>query len=213
MLRFADVGLPFALFEAPISAADPADVVETGTCAVCTDRARYLFAGACYGCFRAGRVDHSIDTELGVVGRAQAEAGTIDGVPLDDPRELAGYDLVPQPVDRAFPRERTYAVRIPVAELRELVTTPRYATRRGTRWLFHCGRPCVFLGAVTVDLLAQLAGSSAREPMATALAALVGVPATDGADLLDALAADALGVHAFRCRTCAGLRAHRDGDG
>jgi uncharacterized protein CbrC (UPF0167 family) len=205
--RFDDFGFPFVLYQGPV---ETADVEDTGICAACGDRARFLFAKACYGCFRAGRADHAIDTELGVVGRAEAEAGLTRGVPLDDPRELAGYDLVPRPVDPAYPRERAYAVRIPVAELRELVTTPRYATRHGTRWLFHCGRPCIFVGPVTPDLLAQATGSTDRAILARAIAALVGAPDPDGLDLLEALEADTISAYAFRCQTCGRLRGHHE---
>ena len=207
MARFDDFGFPFVLYQGPV---ESADVEDTGTCAACGDRARFLFAKTCYGCFRAGRADHTIDTELGMVRTADAERGMTHGLALDDPRELDGYELVEHPSDPAFPRERWYSVKLPVEELRELVRTPRYHTANGERWLFHCGRPCVFLGGVTPELLAEAGPGSARADVAHALAALLGAPPADGPELLDALEDDALVTYVFRCRTCARLRGHHE---
>jgi hypothetical protein len=201
MQTFDDLGLPFPLFRAPIShaAIDP-----PGACLICGQEAAVRFRRACYQCFRGGKVDHAIDTELGMVRRIDAAKGLTYGIPLGSPGQLADYDLVPHPVDPHFPDERWYSVRVASEYLVELIRTPKYHTWQGESWRFCCRRPCLFLGS-----LPELAFRAADKPLFEAMAAWLQAPDWDS------IAKEKFGCsiyYVFQCPVCNSLRYHQDID-
>lgn len=205
MPRFSDVGLDFPLFQGPI---EDAVVQGSGKCSECGKAALYRFDDACYSCFRAGRTDHTTDTEHGMVSSEDAERGMTNGIPLD-PHHLPNLPLVAHPVDPSFPDDRWYSVEYKVEDLRELTRTPAYHTWQGEQWLFCCGRPAVFVGTLNRGLLAELVSEAGIPPDAM-LAHLLSLPEDDVPDLPSAIDHGSVGVYVFRCQECSGLRAHYD---
>ena len=112
------------------------------------------FSQLCYECFREGKADNALNTEIGLVTRDEAEAGITHGIPLRDPGKLqrAGYELTPHPVDPRFPTETWYGVHVDREGLLELLRTPSYYTWQGESWLFCCKRPMVFRGSIPSGL-------------------------------------------------------------
>jgi uncharacterized protein CbrC (UPF0167 family) len=151
MTTFSECGLNFPLFEAPI---EDAVVHGPGECSWCGEPALFLFEAACYSCFRDGRVDHTIDTEHGMVRPEDAERGMTHGIPFDL-KNLPNLQLVPHPVDPDFPNEHWYSVRHKVEDLTELTRTPAYHALQGEQWLFCCGRPAIFIGSLKKQRLIE----------------------------------------------------------
>lgn len=200
-VRFSDKDMPFRLFEAPI---ELASVKEAGSCGACGAGAAYLFGGTCYACFREGKARQTIDTELGMVQPDDAERGMTHGIPLSDPGELAEYELVPQPVDPNFPDEHWYSVKIDSEELRELTRTPKYLSWQGERWLFCCGKPCVFTGQLTYQTI------DAMEQAVVTIATIFGESVEQAEHIIDHIEDDSLGTYLFRCQVCSRVRGHYD---
>jgi len=147
--NFTHLEMPFPLFEADIHAAC---VDAAGPCAVCDMHATMRFGGACYACFRAGKVDHAVDTVLGLVRREDAQAGCTHGIPLvalQRRADFRDYNIIAHPVDPAFPDEAWVSVVIDRERLVELSRTPTYRSRQGERWEFCCQLPCVFTGPLS----------------------------------------------------------------
>jgi uncharacterized protein CbrC (UPF0167 family) len=144
-VKFDELGMPFKLFEAPVSSA-MVDSAGVRPCAHCKQQATVLFEGACYTCFRGGLAPHTVVTVYGMVRPEDAARGLTHGIPLADPTKLRGCELVAHPVDARFPDEKWYSVRIDSKELIELTRTPGYRSWQGERWQFCCLRPCVFVG-------------------------------------------------------------------
>jgi uncharacterized protein CbrC (UPF0167 family) len=208
MITFDELGMPFGLFEAPVSSAE---VDSTGgPCAHCKQPAKVLFEGACYACFRAGLAQHTMDTVYGMVRPEDAARGLTHGIPLADPATLSGCELVAHPVDPKFPDEKWYSVRIDANELVELTRTPAYHSWQGERWQFCCSRPCVFIGEwphAQWVASAQSAGVSLDAYLATVFR----IPDLDDAEELGfCLEEGVVGNYVFRCRHCGKLLAHYD---
>jgi uncharacterized protein CbrC (UPF0167 family) len=200
MKTFQEMGLPFPLFLAPVSQAivDP-----PGNCVVCGTRADLRFAEVCYPCFRDGKAQNVVDTELGMVTHEDAANGMTHGIPLADPSRLSGYELVPHPVDPNVPDEKWYHVRVAPDHLQELIRTPRYHTWQGERWLFCCHRPSAFLGSLPAELIAK-----PSRPVSEAISEWIRAPKWDGT-------LKAHGSHTyylFRCLQCGKLRFNDDCD-
>lgn len=151
---FADRGIPFPLFAAPVSEAagylDAADCAQCGACNTPCFDARTsdgLDAPACYECLRAGRVAIRKDTVLGGVSAFGAERGRTDAVGFARPELVAyGFTVMPHHVE---PDEPTWShVCVPPQHLRELVRTPDFRTwgadgcsAASDRWsMWACGR-------------------------------------------------------------------------
>lgn len=178
---FADRGIPFALYEAAASSCGR--YVGAGRCAVTQRDEPHCFEvdhliGAAetrsgsivgYPAIRAGRAAFVIDTELGLVTPEWALGG--------EPGEEPGEEMAQ--IDRDA--------------LRELVRTPPYTTWQGEQWLFHCGRPMVFVGEHTPNELSGTKLDEADEAM------------------LEDLEPEAEGLMTFRCGTCGTHRFHLDG--
>lgn len=73
-LSFAELGYPFPLFDAPIQ---NANLTEGGACCLCRGEADVRFSGACYACFRSGRVRHTVGTETGMVTTQTADTDAL----------------------------------------------------------------------------------------------------------------------------------------
>lgn len=151
---FDRLGMPFPLFRAPVS---HACIDKAGSCEVCGGTASIRFEGACYQCFRSADVDNVVDTELGMVRMEDAKNGVTHGIPLGDPSELPGYELVPHSADATFPDEQRFHVRVDSELLLELLRTPKYHTWQGECWQFCC--PCVFLGSLPAGALSSDGGA------------------------------------------------------
>ncbi|TWU22372.1 hypothetical protein Pla52o_34280 [Novipirellula galeiformis] len=200
METFDDLGMPFPLFKAPVAHArtDPA-----GTCSVCGTPATIRFCDACYQCFRGGKVDNAIDTELGMVRVEDARLGRTHGLPLGNPPVLGNYELIPQPVDPNFPDETWYHVRIDSQHLFEIIRTPDYYSWQGERWQFCCNRPCAFLGTLPAGALPD------SESPADAIANWFRLPDWDAIGDTDF---GPLTFYVFQCVSCGGFRYHEDCD-
>lgn len=252
MATFAELGIPFPLFEA--DASEATDYRGLGVCIVCTAQDVHCFKPsavpvicpscyaenwlevphheppmveglcsachtrlpgglglACYACLRAGRVTLGKDTQLGLVGREQAESGLTHGLPgLNHP----DFEMVPLPKPSAenewvrlvpweYEQEWVQA-RVPSEYLYELIGTPTYSTWQGEKWLFCCGAPMIYIGAWTPETftLQSLDGD--------------GRAFFNRVMTLDDEYADQLwrggyaSFYVFRCQRCANLRAHFD---
>ena len=200
METFDDLGMPFPLFRAPVShaATDPA-----GICDVCGDSSPIRFSEACYNCLRAGKVDTTLDTELGMVRVEDALNGLTHGLPLGNPPVLGDHELVPHPVDPNFPDQTWYHVRIDSEHLLEMLRSPNYHTWQGDNWQFCCKRPCAFLGSLPAGALAE-----SKSP-ADAIADWFRSPNWDA---VGNNAFGSLTYYVFQCVSCGGLRHHEDCD-
>lgn len=247
MPTFAELGIPFALYDADVATC--ADYAGEGRCALCGheghvfrfgigghvvvpcdrcgvaleahvpdgsptcacggratsvplgERAKVL---ACHGCVRAGRAMRTQVTELGTIGPEHAREGLTHGVPGLDPSQVhaSNLPLVAQPDEPEWMRAR-----VDVEDALELVRTPTFHTWQGAVWMFHCGRPMVFVGEwKEAELVSR---SNGTEAGARELLASLVPDASD--DLYDALDR-AGGVYAFRCGVCGALRGSYDMD-
>ena len=201
MQFFADLKMPFPLFLAPIADAwvDP-----PGVCNACGGKSLIRFRLACYDCFRAGKADHVLDTELGMVRDEDAQNGWTHGLPLSNPNQLPDYELIPHPIDPAFPDETWYHVRVAADYLFELLRTPSYHTWQGERWLFCCQRPCVFVGSLPSELISREAMS-----ITDSISELLRAPNWASQVRRDS------GSHlyyVFRCPICDRIKFHDDND-
>lgn len=198
MPTFQDLGLLFPLFQADIS---EAAIEANGRCEVCGQGAQFLFASACYACFRAGIDSYVVDTELGMVTVEDAAQGRTHGLPLSSRADLPGWVLVPHADAAASDpqqEEQWYHVCVDSQHLLELLRTPKYITWQGERWLFCCKRPSVFLGPLE-------AGMSCQE-----LVEMLEVTSDEAAELEPGISSGAVCTYAFQCPTCGRRRAHYD---
>ncbi|WP_425572471.1 CbrC family protein [Novipirellula caenicola] len=193
--------MPFPLFLAPVA---HAAVDDAGSCEMCGRPASVRFSGACYKCFRNGGVEHTVDTEFGMVRVEDAQKGLTHGIPLSDPSILSDYELIPHPVDPKFPEETWFHVRIETEFLLELVRTPTYLAWQGEHWQFCCRRPCVFLGR-----LPATAVSPAAESPSAHIAAWFRCPDWSSVAHHDY---GSLTYYGFRCAECNAFRYHEDTD-
>ena len=197
---FTQLHMPFPLFEADIR---EACVDEAGSCAVCDTHASIRFGGSCYLCFRAGEVDHAVDTVFGLVRREDAQAGCTHGIPLvafHSRADFRDYKTIAHPVDPGFPDEAWVSVVMDRALLVELSRTPTYRSRQGERWEFCCQSPCVFTGPLppNTDLPTLLSSFDMGRP---------------DAELIHAGLADgSIATYTFRCGVCKRQRVAWDRD-
>jgi len=209
---FADLGMPFPLFEAPT--VDASGFQPAGDCNGCGARAVAVFevdgVHACYACLRGGRAPWTKDTELGLVTAESAAAGRTEGTP--SPPET-GFELEALPIDAAFPEQRWFSAKIPREHLDELLRTPNYATWQGEQWIFCCQRPAVFVGAWDIGQW-EAAAEEFDLALEDLLADTLGVTDSELDTLLEALEAesDSLVTYVFRCPACAALLGHYDRD-
>lgn len=192
----ADAGFPFPLFDAPRT---DACVDEAGPCKVCGVQVELRFEHACYACFRAGKVAHVMDTELGMVRPEDAARGETHGIPVADDDTLSGLNVTGETREGT---ERWVRLGFAVDDLVELTRTPTYSTWQGESWLFCCNRPMVFEGSVTEAALA-----THGEP-AHVLAEMLGVPVAD--PVIERVFEDRASAYGFRCQVCGKRRAHWD---
>jgi uncharacterized protein CbrC (UPF0167 family) len=193
--------MPFPLFRAPAALAC---VDNSGFCKSCGGSATVRFSGTCYVCFRKGEAHQVIGTELGMVRPEDAKVGLTHGIPLNDPTDLEGYELVPHPIDPDFPDESWFHVRIASELLLELTRTPAYLTWQGEHWQFCCKRPSMFLGSVPDHVLSRNA-PSIRE----AIADWFRCPRWDSIVRSDY---SSITYHVFQCPNCNSFRYHEDID-
>ena len=146
-----------------------------------------------------------------MVRRDDVDNGMTHGIPLSGPEDLAGYELVPHPVDPNFPDEKWFSVKVDRAELRELTRTPNYHSWQGERWLFCCGRACVFLGELALADLDSLATKKGRS-VSEATACVFGASSDESPELLERIKNQSISTYSFRCRSCGRLRAVWDMD-
>ena len=196
METFDDLGIPFPLFRGPAAHActDPA-----GNCNVCGVSAPIRFFEACYNCLRAGKVNNTLDTELGMIRVEDAEKGLTHGLPLSNPPVVGEYELVPHPVDPNLPDQNWFHIRIDSEYLLELLRSPIYHTWQGDNWQFCCQRPCAFLGSLPAGALSNTDSIANwfRSPD------WVAVRNRDFGSLT---------YYVFQCVTCGAFRHHEDCD-
>ena len=207
MPTFAELGMEFPLFAAPI---EDADIDKPGACSHCSKARPILFGGSCYACFRSGMGSHAIDTEYGMVRPEDAVNGHTHGIPLD-PQNLPDLPLIAHAVDPEFPDERWYSVQFAAADLLELTRTPSYHTWQGERWLFCCNKPSIFLGCIDSDQLTEIAAASEASREAT-IANLLSASMDVAPRLLTSMVDGTGSLYLFRCQSCSRLRAHFDMD-
>jgi hypothetical protein len=205
LTTFADVGMEFPLFAAPI---EDAIVDEPGECSHCGNESELLFNDSCYACFRSGKGSHTVDTEYGMVRPEDAINGCTHGIPLN-PSNLPDLPLVAHAVDPKFPNEHWYSVQFAAADLIELTRTPTYHTWQGERWLFCCTKPSIFLGCLDTEKLEVLAAEESTSKEAT-IASLLSITEDKTKWMLRAIEEDRGGLYLFRCQSCSRLRAHFD---
>jgi hypothetical protein len=196
----ADLGMPFPLFEAPRS---EAVLDDAGPCTVCGVDAALRFRKACYACFRAGKVKHTIDTELGVVSSDTAASGWTGGLPKGA-RTPASFA---QRLRVDGGREAWVEFQVDPAALVELTRTPAYSTAQGESWLYCCKLPMVYRGQLdSTDLVDR----PADDPAVPFLAKLLGLSMAEAEEAAEEIMAGRFSVYAFRCRHCGNERAHGD---
>jgi hypothetical protein len=197
---FADLGMPFPLFEAPRS---EAVLDEAGPCAVCGADVALRFRRACYACFRAGGVKHTIDTELGMVSSDQASSGWTGGLP----KGARTHASFAQRLRADGGEEAWIEFQVDPAALVELTRTPAYSTAQGESWLYCCKLPMVYRGQLdSTDLVDR----PADDPAVPFLAKVLGLRFDEAEEAAEEIMAARFSVHAFRCRHCASERAHGD---
>lgn len=207
MVTFAEIGMQFPLFAAPIK---DAIVDEQGACSHCGTVSKLLFGGSCYTCFRVGKGDHTVDTEYGMVRPEDAVNGRTHGIPLD-PNNLPSLPLVAHAVDPNFPDEHWYSVQFAPTDLVELTRTPSYHTWQGEHWLFCCEKPSIFMGRLDSSKLAEVAAERNSTNEAT-VASLLSISVNKAKWIPSAIEKDGAGLYLFRCQSCSRLRAHLDMD-
>ena len=240
---FADLGVPFPLFTAPVR--DSSIYSGPGQCAVCGREQAHTFrlgigrqvvvrcpacdesnvlrmdTGvrpctrcarpveiawrsdqriACYDCVRAGRVAFSHDTEFGAVSWREAKHCRTHGIP-----GLTAADLRGNAFSLTDPSgDGWVAAIIPEQMLIELIQTPQYLTIQGERWLFHCSRPMLYVGAWTAEDFDRESGGHPEDLFRQVLPNV-------RPNLLDFVPSRA-GVYVFRCESCSTMRGHYDWD-
>ena len=217
---FADAGYPFALFEAP---REDASIEEAGPCSICRTAVDMRFEGACYACFRKGRVTTSRDTELGSIDTESAPSGLTQGIPRDLELDARGTEVVldeePEKVAEpavegapAAPLEEPWMrFRVAPDKLVELLRTPSYSTWQGESWLFCCASPMIFVGSVRpiqLEAWATEAGKSIED----VIAGLLAPETVDAEAFCKDMVRGSRSVYAFRCASCKKRRAHWDRD-
>lgn len=211
---FADLGMPFPLFEAPIK--DTHDYAELANCCTCGTKRVPCFKASplqvkdvkesqrlcCYACLRAGKGEILHDTEFGFVNHDLARQGLTHGVPGLQSEE---FELIPSAEDSEWMQ-----VRIPTEHLLELLRTPGFSTWQGDRWLFHCGQPMIYVGEWKEKEL------NAHAPQGDGLAWLTNVMDLEPEEFSPQQLWDALhrlgGIYMFRCPTCERYRGYWDID-
>lgn len=197
---FAQLGMSFPLFEAPRS---EAVLDDAGPCAVCGAQAELRFRKACYACFRAGKVKHAIDTELGVVSSDSAASGWTGGLP----KGMRAPASFVQRLRVDGGEEAWVEFQVDPAALVELTRTPAYSTAQGESWLYCCKLPMVYRGQLdSTDLVDRPADS----PAVPWLATLLGLGVDQAEEAAEEIMAGRFSVYAFRCRHCGNERAHGD---
>jgi hypothetical protein len=200
----AEMGFPFPLFESTLVSAD---LDEAGACRACATHVELRFARACYACFRAGKVDCSTDTELGLVTAADAAAGLTQGFPGCSKADARGTERVPKRRGEPYARFRADP-----ALLTELLRTPSYSTWQGANWLFCCGGPMVFIGNVDRPELEAWSAEAACSMEQLVSGLLAPEPIEDPERFVDKILSGGRSVYAFRCPRCHRRRAHWDMD-
>jgi hypothetical protein len=201
MSNFAELGMSFELFLAPVK---DAILDASGLCDRCMNLSTLRFSGHCYDCFRQGFGSDSVDTELGLVLTELVDAGMTHGIPTNDPSNFDEYGTTPHSIDPRHPDHRWYHVHVNPVFLRELLRTPKYLTWQGEIWLFCCKRPMAFLGSVPGGLI---------DPLYPHIE--IGIRQFIEDPRREILAQKDYGPHtyyAFSCITCGRLRYHDDCD-
>jgi hypothetical protein len=158
----------------------------------------------CWRCLRTGRFLISHETEIGYVCEAGLHLG---GYPGEDCPLVGDLDTSPRPV--TLPNGVVFDG-LRSGSLPGLLRTPGYTTWQGERWLTHCQDFMVYLGEW------KPAGFQQRAHAGDGRALFLQM--TGGGTEAEFLwpegepdRSDWYGTcHAFRCRHCAGLRAHLD---
>lgn len=146
------------------------------------------------------------DSELGMIRPEDAQAGLTHGVPglAADGLHPAHLPLVPMADEPGWMRAR-----VDVEAAMDLVRTPDFVTWQGACWLFHCGRPMVFVGEWKQgDLLARSDGSERGARAVLASVSLTPPAIEELYEELDHIG----GVYTFRCGACGVLRGSYDFD-
>jgi len=211
--NFADLGMPFPLFEAPVVDATGFD--QKGDCTVCGARRCAVFKArgevdvvACYACLRAGRAPWTKFTEFGFVDAEHAAQGITHGT-NSPPWPALGYDVVPHPENPASSGERWYSVRIAREHLEELLRT--YSTWQGESWRFCCHQPAIFIGCWGIERWTDAARERGVE-VAELIGEALDLRPKETSELCTWLGdgRGSLSTYVFRCASCRRLRGHHD---
>jgi uncharacterized protein CbrC (UPF0167 family) len=215
---FADLGIPFPLFEAPVDEAS--GYIGTAACLLCGTPNRHCFelgvgVQVVVECKSCGE-QNGLDTVEDMVKPCRSCGAPVQL--LLDPDEEAAVcyqclragkaaivkDTVLGMVDWDEANEGTAA---PKELLFELVRTPGYTTWQGEQWQFCCNRPMVYAGIWDQEDFEEHA------PDGNGKAFFIDI--VDEAD--DELWEDgqmdaAITVYVFRCPNCGNYKAHWDMD-
>jgi hypothetical protein len=196
----------FPLWDAP---REDACLDEPGGCSACKTWADPRFYGLCYPCFRAGRTDAVMGTELGMIRPEEAARGVTHGTIVGDDFDARGTEALPPTIDGD---ERWTSFRVAEAWLQELLRTPQYHTWQGENWLFCCGRPMIYAGSTRLPELTAWGAESGRTPEQLVVAMLAPDPIEDVEAFMNHVTEGKLSLYSFRCPTCSKRRAHWDRD-
>ena len=207
---FADLGIPFPLFTAPVAEAERYHGV--ATCGVCKaenvrcfrvydDEANELLA--CYECVRTDKTNFGVYTELGSI----RGPGCLDAIGIDEGAILAhGFEVLPHPLE---PNESDWhLVHVPEAITLELARTPEFKTWQGCIWLFCCSQPMVYRGAWKEAEFEEHAGD--KPPGVFFDGVVEDVDAKDMSWPPYAPLEECGGPYVFQCKKCRRYRGYHD---
>jgi len=151
----------------------------------------------CFGCLREGKAAFTQDTEIGMVRWQDAVVGMTHGRPG---LRQTDFELSPGK------SKGWLQARVPSEVLMELTRTPSYTTWQGEQWLFCCRKPMTFLGAWD----AADFNHNAQDGVGRVL--FEQVVEDQQPRMWEYGIGGGVCVYAFRCASCARLRAHWDMD-
>jgi Uncharacterised protein family (UPF0167) len=202
---FADLGIPFPLFEAPI--AETHDYHGPGQCSRCGADDPHCFMHrtgrnpvqlGCYSCLRAAHFPFVKDSVLGLITPEGAALGITGGIPRLARDEFELVAVAGSEMDWVY-------AKVPTEDLFEILRTPDYRTWQGEQWQFCCRRPMVYIGVWKRSDFEWFAQGGEAEAL---FYECVGEDEHRSWDWI----AEMGGPYMFRCKKCGSYRGHHDND-
>jgi uncharacterized protein CbrC (UPF0167 family) len=215
---FADLGIPFPLFEAPVD--DASGYIGTAACLLCGARGRHCFelgvgVQVVVGCKRCG-AQNGLDASEDTVEPCRSCGAPVQFLLDSDEEAAVCYqclrageaaivkDTASGMVDWDEANEGTTA---PKELLIELVRTPGYTTWQGEQWQYCCDRPMVYIGTWGQEDFEEHAPNGDGRAFFLDI-----VDEADGELWEDRQMDAAITVYVFRCLNCGNYKAHWDMD-